>query len=441
MTETPTFEIDPELIENENVRITEDENGELAIEHKTSGATIRYNSEEESWVVDSFSTERAEIDDRQYTSQQDRTINVPDDYDTIQEAVNQLPYLIRHEWTINVSDGTYDEDVYIPPTHGVHGDEAGEFFTPITIIGDRDAPENVEVDSIFVDGFVGGFLRVAGISFGESHPWEPDNDEAFAAHNSREVVLSDVKISDGSARSAIQSFSSFIWIEGVDLGDGHVDRGLYTKHGGEIWEEANVETPTTGTANKFVYVPNDGQIHFQSAESDATGGDALVQESFTRGFAFDGSEKTLYNVRQNESQFTADVGSSALISPDQSIPSQSFTKVEFDTLLFDHRDEFDTTDHKFVADEDFVAQVQFTWCIDDAADGARLISQLRENGNASLRTQVHASSSDEISCPLNVVIELEEGDELEFYAWHDAGDGREIVGGAERTHAQVVKIG
>ena len=45
MTDSGVFEIDPKLIENADIRITEDENQELVLEHKTSGQKIKLDRE------------------------------------------------------------------------------------------------------------------------------------------------------------------------------------------------------------------------------------------------------------------------------------------------------------------------------------------------------------------------------------------------------------
>lgn len=55
------FEIDADFIENDNFVLDENEAGDLVLEHKTSGATLRYDSTEETWLMDSLSTEQAEI--------------------------------------------------------------------------------------------------------------------------------------------------------------------------------------------------------------------------------------------------------------------------------------------------------------------------------------------------------------------------------------------
>ncbi|KKK92947.1 hypothetical protein LCGC14_2697810, partial [marine sediment metagenome] len=64
-------------------------------------------------------TGNATLPERPFTSNSVRTINVDagggGDFLTIQEAINQVPYMLRHMYIINISTGVYNEDLRIPP--------------------------------------------------------------------------------------------------------------------------------------------------------------------------------------------------------------------------------------------------------------------------------------------------------------------------------------
>jgi len=92
---------------------------------------------------------------RPLVSNEPRTIAVGTDTDTIQEALDMVPRILRHEWVIDIPSGTYDEDLYIAGvqgldlTHTYDGQPQGA-SRALKIKGDDTAPSNVEVSSIFI---------------------------------------------------------------------------------------------------------------------------------------------------------------------------------------------------------------------------------------------------------------------------------------------------
>lgn len=183
-----------------------DDGGDIVLEHTPSGNLIRYDSDAGEWsftpsvtnLIDSgedspaggdryqlpqasdsidlqgqgeiedaaaITTEEALIgEDTRYdlVSNQRQTISVPGDYSTIQAAVDAVPKRLRHQWVIEISDGTYNEDVLIRG-HSVEGftdSSSGDVYTNdgennlFILVGNESAPSNVTVNSVTAVGNV-----------------------------------------------------------------------------------------------------------------------------------------------------------------------------------------------------------------------------------------------------------------------------------------------
>jgi len=103
------------------------------------------------------------LSDRPMVTESETILTVGTDTATIQEALNQIPLIIRHNFEIQVPDGDYSgEDLLVPPF--MVADDAGMNRDDVTgegashlprITGNIDTPTNVQVGSFTVTGTQG----------------------------------------------------------------------------------------------------------------------------------------------------------------------------------------------------------------------------------------------------------------------------------------------
>ena len=137
------------------------------------------------------------------------------DYTTIQEAINQVPYLLRHTYQILISDGTYSENVYVPPTVCARsrGDDEGSVIC-LRIRGNTTDMNAVKLTSIQISGNIGAnnpkieYMQITGV--------EADSDEncSIAVYASSQPELFRLNIT-GDVNKAILLYSSSASVDEV----------------------------------------------------------------------------------------------------------------------------------------------------------------------------------------------------------------------------------
>lgn len=214
------------------------------------------------------------------------------DYRSIQAAIdNELPWLVEHEVDISVADGTYDEDLVIPPyvANWAEATSEGE-RVPIQITGDRGSPGNVRVGSAMVTGGV-GVLQLRGMTFTRASPY--DNEScAVASYNTYRVDLVDSRIRGGE--NAMIAYNGQLAGVRVDVGENSVPGwGIKVKNGGEYWEFGG---GTEGTVGGPAFEVDRGEIYFNHGDSGSMTGNPTVNASNPSdgGFVFDEGNSRLY---------------------------------------------------------------------------------------------------------------------------------------------------
>lgn len=69
------------------------------------------------------------------------------DYTTIQDAVNQVPYILRHKYWIIINDGTYNENVFVQPIINDRRDQTEGAIAGLSIRGNTSNVNGAKVDS------------------------------------------------------------------------------------------------------------------------------------------------------------------------------------------------------------------------------------------------------------------------------------------------------
>jgi hypothetical protein len=224
------------------------------------------------------------------------TVGSGGDYDSIQTAIeNEFPWLIRHKVNINVSDGSYDEHVVIPPyvanwTESPTQSDKGE-RVPITIEGNQSSPSNCQIGSITVSGGV-GTLQLRGFEFTSNTKAGGLDDESahVANYHTDKIGLVNCQ-SGGSAKRFIIAYNGRVATRrNIDAGYGNVEEYVKVKNNGQYQTGGGSSVSGNVTAN--AYVVDNGIVHFNSHDaSSLTGNNGLVRQfsgpQNDGGFAYD----------------------------------------------------------------------------------------------------------------------------------------------------------
>jgi len=123
----------------------------------------------------------------------------------------------------------------------------------------------------------------------------------------------------------------------------------------------------------------------------------------------------------------------------QSFSSFTIAKVTWDNELFDHKGEFDLAADTFTAGRDGMYLIALTYAWTGLADQDIQYSYIYLNGSEKKRARTVASGTAMQHDRLTAILELSEGDDIEFYAQSSAAN--DIFGDARDTFAQIVYLG
>lgn len=191
------------------------------------------------------------------------------DYTTIQEAINNVPLVLRHKYEINISAGTYNEDIYIPPIMNSRSSNSEGSVVPLSIRGVQGNQNAVLVKSIQVSGVVGtwgtefSYLNVYG--------QEPTSDEnvSIAIYGSNSVLFRNITI-NGTVSYGIMAYSSGVYIHSSTFTTNQKNAGLvkaggFMKFGDDSGNSSNngEVQDYIGTVSQGIFVINeDNQLNF-----------------------------------------------------------------------------------------------------------------------------------------------------------------------------------
>jgi len=210
------------------------------------------------WRFDSVSTDYSNIGaevNRPVISNEPKTIDVPGDYSTVQEAVNQIPMFVRNDITINLSDGTYSEDVIVPFYLGRDQvnktDTSGGFPNGrVRIDGNSTDPSQVELNSIAYSGMKQTQSELIGIRFTGSVPYD-NQDIAVLNYSGDELWAVDLEFSSSGAVYGVAAYNGTAQLKRCDFTG--LDHGGYAKREGVV-----TATNNTGNTTKETYVSGNG---------------------------------------------------------------------------------------------------------------------------------------------------------------------------------------
>ncbi|NLV14369.1 hypothetical protein [Haloarcula argentinensis] len=231
------------------------------------------------------------LSSRPLVSTQDRTITVGTDTDTIQEALNEIPLLLRHEFVIDIPDGTYDEDLLVPTV--MHADTAGRSQQYDSdegvsqnpwIQGNTSTPSNVTVNSISVASSQAAGPVIEGLQVTGIVPYD-DEDAGVVVYGSQNFSFRHMSFAGCSASIGILAYSSAVTVrEAVDFGTDDLTYGLKTKHNARLHVDTGPSNdPVTGSVTDYVIWIRGGSFVTHEGMT-ATGGSGTVwnEEGYVR---------------------------------------------------------------------------------------------------------------------------------------------------------------
>ena len=227
--------------------------------------------------------------ERPFVSNAPITITVDEsggaDYLTIQEAVNQVPYMLRHKYIISIADGTYDEDVYVAPivVSGIFTDEGSVMMLQI-----EGASKNATLVKSFhitsVTGTWGLNLNTMNI-YGK----EPTSDEnvSIAIYGSNSVLVNNINFTNAT-RYGLMAYGSNVYIHSSNFSG--QDNAILSKRGSIVNFGDSTHT-NSGTTTVAVIEVGDGSFAF-SRNNSVTAPNLFV----TGGIGMDIENKTMYGL-------------------------------------------------------------------------------------------------------------------------------------------------
>lgn len=249
---------------------------------------------------------------RTLVSTQDREIVVPRDHDTIQEAVDEIPLLMRHKLDVVIEPGEYDEDVIVPPFIGEWARPNQKELVPVRINGNQDDPSQVTVNSLFATSAIGTIpIQFRGLQVRGTNPYD-NEDTGIGIYGCTEVGLVDVAFVSG--HNGVTSYNSQVMLRNVDFGSKVLDgKAISVKHNGLAYENPGVEEPTSGTVGGAAYNAKNGNIWFASNHSSLSGSPLIKTDL---GFVYDFDQEASYgpeqlsfrNQRVNDNSVLANAG-------------------------------------------------------------------------------------------------------------------------------------
>lgn len=221
-------------------------------------------------------------------------------YTTIQDAVNDVPYYIEHEYNISVQAGTYDEDVKVQNVRGNHltvNNNERSFFR---IEGNNEDPDTVKVKSFYIDNIKGMAFKLTGFQIYSTNPYT--NEQAGVEFYSVDHgVFGRSNYTNGT--NGFVCYSSKCNMDVINFGT-HVLTGdaIVVKHLGFLDEQKEAGLPTSGTVNGSVYRINGGFVQFQGKDSTLSGEaglyGGLLDTSNNWGWLYDRQNERFYDVDQ-----------------------------------------------------------------------------------------------------------------------------------------------
>ncbi|MCA9497046.1 MAG: right-handed parallel beta-helix repeat-containing protein [Nanoarchaeota archaeon] len=222
-------------------------------------------------------------------------------YSTIQDAANNLPLVIRHLTHIRVFDGTYNEDVFVPPvmiskTTTTEGPIVGAH-----IVGQGVNRTDVKIKSVTFSGCIGTYsASVNNVEIIDKADYS-DEYPCIAFYGCKTGQVKNVKLS-GTANCGVLAYGSDVIIEDTEFTTAQ-QRAVYAKSNGHIILGNSYDSPnllvTGSVAGDLIQVGKNSSVHVDGSSITYAG---KLNNSSSKGKVFDRVSDTLW-MGQNQKKF------------------------------------------------------------------------------------------------------------------------------------------
>ena len=242
---------------------------------------------------------------RDIISTHNRTISVgtSGEFQSIQEAINQVPLILTHKYIINIEAGTYDEDLIIPPIITAGSTSASEIegaVASLKVQGISGTATDLKIKSLQIITPLGASTPIiANMSITNKEPTSDEN-TAISVYGGGHALFDNIDFSENNiADVGIMIYGSSASVQKIILGNNKLDTGFYLKHGGKL---THIGGEISGSTNKYIFNSGGGGIAtFLGAQMTATAGIAIA-ETLT-GLIIDNDNEKIYNI----SKFSKDL--------------------------------------------------------------------------------------------------------------------------------------
>jgi len=234
-------------------------------------------------------------DTRPFSQVGETLVNVPSDYPTIQDALNDVPLYLRDDYIISIDDGDYSsEDLIIPPhvtadvvTEGTYGSTG-----ILSIQGNQTTPANVTVNSVASLGSIGrNSPQIAGLRVEGSSPADNDENIGFIIAGGGNAQVLDCEFGGDGTQKGLTAYSGSVTIQNVDFGSGNRKLLMENKHGGTIWCASTGTVSGHATESVFSVASNPGISFDSNAASLSADGDFVKT---VRSYLIDRAKGTIW---------------------------------------------------------------------------------------------------------------------------------------------------
>ena len=232
-----------------------------------------------------------EFGSRPLMSRGSRYIRVPDDYETIQQAVNQIPIINRHNQVIDIDSGTYSEDVVIPPV--IAADVSGQpngLNTNVQIGGSDGLARVNSVTVVNPSGVVA--IGLHDIAPMQLNPYSDEYAVIAVYGGGGQVYMSNLvfdQFIDDLAQGIMAYGGAKVRADDCDFGNGNIRVAFKAKSQGELYVRR-----ASGAVIDYPYSVAGGSINF--SESSLSGGQGVAET--IRGFIYGADDQILYGVSE-----------------------------------------------------------------------------------------------------------------------------------------------
>lgn len=171
------------------------------------------------------------------------------DYNNIQEAINTVPLILRHPYLILISAGTYNENLWIPPT--IVGDIISN--TEGSVQGLKIYGENMNtvfLNSIQVSSSLGAISpSINNLTIIGTDPYSDEN-VSISFYGTKGAELKHINLTGNPSRNGILCYDCQLTVSDIHLGNNDLVGGIQVKHFGMVTSQ---DGGVHGNVSGYVY--------------------------------------------------------------------------------------------------------------------------------------------------------------------------------------------